>query len=99
VVSVETVETPKPIAVSVDIPLKPDEELENTGIKPKVAAEKKERVEEAPLRLEEAEEMDKVVEEIKIGQGPKGLVGAYGSVHPSRRPSTYLGPVDLRWSR
>jgi predicted metal-dependent hydrolase len=84
-VSLETVKTPKPIEVSVDIPLKLDEELENTGIKPEeVIREKKEKVEEEPLRLEEEpEEMDKVVEEMKIGQGPKGLVGAYGSVHPS----------------
>jgi hypothetical protein len=82
-VSVEPVETPKPITVLADIPLKPDEELGTTGIKPEVAAEKKERVEETPLRLEEEpEEMDKGVEGMKIGQGPKGLVGAYGGVHP-----------------
>jgi hypothetical protein len=42
-VSVEPVETPKPIAVSVDIPLKPDEELENTEIKPEVVEEKSKR--------------------------------------------------------
>jgi hypothetical protein len=51
-VSLETVETPKPIEVSVDIPLKLDEELENTGIKPE---EVKEGV-EVPLRLEEEPE-------------------------------------------
>jgi hypothetical protein len=96
VVSIEPVETPKPIAVSVDIPLKLDEGIENTEIKPE---EVKEGI-EVPLRLEEEpEEMDKVVEEMKIGQGLIGRVGAYGSVHPSRRPGTYLGPVDLRWSR
>jgi hypothetical protein len=66
------------------MPLKLDEGIENTGIKPEVVREKKEKVEEEPLRLEEEpEEMDKVVEEMKIGQGPKGRVGAYGSVHPS----------------
>jgi hypothetical protein len=82
------------------MPLKLDEELENTGIKPEVAAEKKERVEETPLRLEEEpEEMDKGVEEMKSGQGLKGRVCAYGSVHPSRRPSTHLGPANLRWNR
>jgi|FaiFalFF_MnMetaG_3_1042247.scaffolds.fasta_scaffold23882_2 hypothetical protein len=98
-VSLEPVETPKPIAVSVDIPLKPDEGVENNKAKPIRPEEVKEGI-EVPLRLEEEPgEMDKVVEEIKIGQGPKGLMGAYGSVHPSRRPSTYLGPVDLRWNR
>jgi hypothetical protein len=71
-VSLETVETPKPIEVSVDIPLKLDEELENTGIKPE---EVKEGV-EVPLRLEEEpEEIDKVVEEIKSGQGLRGRGG------------------------
>jgi hypothetical protein len=60
----------------VDIPLKLDEGFENTGIKPEVAAEKKERVKETPLRLEEEpEEMDKVVEEMKIGQGLRGRGG------------------------
>jgi hypothetical protein len=79
VVSVEPVETPKPIAVFVDIPLKLDEGVENSEIKPE---EVKEGI-EAPLRLEEEpEEIDKVVEGMKIGQGPIGLVGAYGSVHP-----------------
>jgi hypothetical protein len=68
-------------------------------LKPIKPEEVKEGI-EVPLRLEEEpEEMDKGVEEMKIGQGPKARVGAYGSVHPSRRPSTYLGPVDLRWSR
>jgi hypothetical protein len=100
-VSLETVETPKPIAVSVDIPLKPDEELENTEIKLEVATEKNERVEEAPLKLEEEpEEIDKVVEETKIEQGPKGLLGAYWiSYHNPCHPGTHLGPADLRWSR
>jgi hypothetical protein len=100
-VSVEPVETPKPIAVSVDIPLKPDEELENTEIKLEVATEKNERVEEAPLKLEEEpEEIDKVVEETKIEQGPKGLLGAYWiSYHNPCHPGTHLGPADLRWSR
>jgi hypothetical protein len=84
VVSVEPVETPKPIAVSVDIPLKLDEGIENTGIKPEEAAEKKERVIETPLRLEEEpEEMDKVVEEMKIGQGPRGRGGCLWECKPS----------------
>jgi len=98
---VEPLETPKPIAVSVDIPLKPDEELENTEIKLEVATEKNERVEEAPLKLEEEpEEIDKVVEETKIEQGPKGLLGAYWiSYHNPCHPGTHLGPADLRWSR
>jgi hypothetical protein len=99
VVSLEPVETPKPIEVSVDIPLKLDEGFENNKAKPIKPEEVKEGI-EVPLRLEEEpEEIDKVVEEMKNKQGPKGLVGAYGSAHPSRRPSTYLGPVDLRWNR
>jgi hypothetical protein len=79
----------------------PDEELENTEIKLEVATEKNERVEEAPLKLEEEpEEMDKVVEETKIEQGPKGLLGAYWiSYHNPCHPGTHLGPADLRWSR
>ena len=82
-----------------DIPLKLDEGFENNKAKPIKPEEVKEGI-EVPLRLEEEpEEMDKVVEEMKSGQGPIGRVGAYGSVHPSRRPGTYLGPVDLRWSR
>jgi hypothetical protein len=52
VVSVEPVETPKPIAVSVDMPLKLDEGDENTEIKPE---EVKESI-EVPLRLEEEPE-------------------------------------------
>jgi hypothetical protein len=79
VVSVELIEAPKPIAVSVDMPLKLDEGIENTEIKPE---EVKESI-EVPLRLEEEpEEIDKVVEGMKIGQGPIGRVGAYGGVHP-----------------
>jgi hypothetical protein len=77
VVSVEHVETPKTITVSVDMPLKLDEELENTRIKPEVAAEKKERVEETPLRLEEEPEDrdEEGVEGMKIGQGLRGRGG------------------------
>jgi hypothetical protein len=77
----------------VDIPLKLDEGIENTEIKPE---EVKEGI-EVPLRLEEEpEEMDKVVEEMKIGQGPKGRV----DVHTHRRPRPHLpDPADLRWNR
>jgi hypothetical protein len=79
VVSIEPVETPKPIAVSVDIPLKLDEGIENTEIKPE---EVKEGI-EVPLRLEEEpEEKGKEIGEMKNKQGLKGLVGAYGSAHP-----------------
>jgi hypothetical protein len=82
----------------VDIPLKPDEGVENNKAKPIRPEEVKEGI-EVPLRLEEEpEEMDKGVEEMKNVQGPIGRVGAYGSVHPSRRPSTHLGPAHLRWN-
>ena len=63
------------------MPLKPDKELEYT--KPEEVAEERKEKTEVPLRLEEEpEEMDKVVEGMKIGQGPIGRVCAYGSVHP-----------------
>jgi hypothetical protein len=100
VVSVEPVETPKPFAVSVDIPLKLDEGFENNKAKPIKPEEVQEGI-EVPLRLEEEpEEIDKVVEETKIEQGPKGLLGAYWiSYHNPCHPGTHLGPADLRWSR
>jgi Fe-S oxidoreductase len=85
----------------VDIPLKPDEELENTEIKPEVAAEKKERVEETPLKLEEeSEDVDEGVEGMKVEQGPKGLLGAYWiSYHNPCHLGTHKGPANLRWNR
>jgi hypothetical protein len=96
VVSIELVETTKPIAVSVDIPLRLDEGFENNKAKPIKPEEVKEGI-EVPLRLEEEpEEMDKVVEEIKSGQGPKGRVCAYGSVHPSP-PSQHSPRPGTLW--
>jgi hypothetical protein len=74
-VSVEPVETPKPIEVSVDIPVKLGEGFENNKAKPIKPEEVQEGI-EVPLRLEEEpEEMDKVVEEMKIGQGLRGRGG------------------------
>jgi hypothetical protein len=74
VVSVEHVETPKPITASVDKPLKLDEESKNT--KPEEVSEERKEKTEAPLRLEEElEETDKGVEEMKIGQGLRGRGG------------------------
>jgi hypothetical protein len=59
----------------VDIPLKLDEGVENNKAKPIKPEEVKEGI-EVPLRLEEEpEEMDKVVEEMKIGQGLRGRGG------------------------
>jgi hypothetical protein len=59
----------------VDIPLKLDEGFENNKAKPIKPEEVKEGI-EVPLRLEEEpEEMDKVVEEMKIGQGLRGRGG------------------------
>jgi hypothetical protein len=58
----------------VDIPLKLDEGFENNKAKP-IKPEVKEGV-EVPLRLEEEpEEIDKGVEEMKIGQGLRGRGG------------------------
>jgi hypothetical protein len=74
-VSVEPVETPKPIEVSVEIPVKLGEGFENNKAKPIKPEEVQEGI-EVPLRLEEEpEEMDKVVEEMKIGQGLRGQGG------------------------
>jgi hypothetical protein len=93
VVSVELIEAPKPIAVSVDMPLKLDEGNENTEIKPE---EVKESI-EVPLRLEEeSEEKGVEIGEMKNKQGPRGRV----DVHTHRRPRPHLpDPADLRWNR
>jgi hypothetical protein len=80
----------------VDIPLKLDEGIENTEIKPE---EVKEGI-EVPLRLEEEpEEMDKVVEEMKISRGRRAGWVLMGVSYPTPPPGIYLGPADLRWSR
>jgi hypothetical protein len=55
----------------VDVSLKPDEES-----KPEEVAEERKEKTEVPLRLEEEpEEIDKGVEEMKIGQGLRGRGG------------------------
>jgi len=75
-VSVETVETPKPIEVSVDMPLKLDEGFENNKVKPIKPEEVQEGI-EVPLRLEEEpEEKGVEIEEMKNRQGPKGRASA-----------------------
>ena len=83
-------EPTKPVAVSVDMPLKIDEEP--------VAVEKLDKVAEAQLRLEEEpeEKAEKDAVGMKNGQGPKGRLGA----HAYRLPAYRLtGPEDLRRSR
>jgi hypothetical protein len=88
VVSVELIEAPKPIAVSVDMPLKLDEGIENTEIKPE---EVKEGI-EVPLRLEEeSEEKGVEIGEMKNKQGPKGRAGA--NTYPTRQ--TYDGTDNI----
>ena len=74
-VSVEHVETPKPITASVDVSLKLDEESKNT--QPEEVAEERKEKTEAPLRLEEEPEDrdEEGVEEMKIGQGLRGRGG------------------------
>jgi hypothetical protein len=67
----------------VDVSLKLDEESKNT--QPEEVAEERKGKTEASLRLEEEPEDrdEEGIEEMKIGQGLRGRVSAYGSVHPS----------------